>query len=182
MHRFAAMLVIAILYGCAPSMVASKKISSYSGTISQLAIAVAEPSQAKVRASGTYAGSAQSKTSAAVASLNRALQNSLPNYFSAKGLSSKLVTEAERTSAEYSHNLVITPVSASASCYYASCQAMVRIATVMQDSRTKQIVWVGTFDIPEASAFHAIDHETAHKVGSLIWEAFRAENLVVDTK
>lgn len=182
MRKFAVALVILLLYGCTPSMVASRKAGSYNETINKLAILIVEPSEMKSRGSGTYTGSASSKTSGAIADLKRALANRLGPHFSAKGIPSESIAVSEKASDQYSHTLVITPSSASASCYYTRCQATVRIGVALQDSRRKAIVWMGTFDVPEASASHTIDDDTANKVGELIWRAFQSEGLVVVAK
>ena len=178
MRRFAIASLILLLYGCTPSMIASKKAGSYNETIKKLAILVAEPGEMKGRGTGMYSGPASSKTSGAIADLNRALKNRLAPYFSAKGLPSETIAASEKSSDQYSHRLVVTPSSASASCYYMRCQATVRISVALQDSRSKAIVWTGAFDVPEASASHTIDDETANKVSELIWRAFQSENLV----
>lgn len=171
-------LLLFLLCGCAPTLVASNKVASYKEAITHLAILVAEPSEMKGKGTGMYAGSANSRAGSAVSALNVALRSRLAHFFSANGIPSESVVASDKTTEKHSHRLVITPSSASASCYYARCQATVRIGAALQDSRSLAIVWRGTFDVPEASSFDTIDTETASKVGAIILGALRSANLV----
>ena len=178
MKRLIYVLFLALLCGCTPTLVTSSKVTSSKETISKLAILVAEPGEMKSRESGIYARSANSKIGSAVSALNDALRNRLATYFTANGIDSETIAASDNNSDQYSHRLVITASSGSATCYYSRCQAKVRIGVALQDSRSKATIWQGTLDVPEASSFDTMDAEKADKVGALILRTLRSENLV----
>ena len=178
MKRVIYVLFLALLCGCAQTLVTSSKVTSYKETISKLAILVAEPGGMNSSGSGMYASAANSKIGSAVSALNDALRSRLAPYFSARGIDSESIAASDKNSDQYSHRLVITASSGSATCYYSRCQAKVRISVALQDSRSKAIIWQGTLDVPEASSFDTMDAEKADKVGALILRTLRSENLV----
>ena len=179
MRKSVVVLVLMLLCGCAPMMVSSKRAASYTGTIRTMAIVVEQIGKLEGTSSfGLYAVNADVRARGATFDLDRALNNRLAPYFSAKGIPSELVASAEAHPARFRHRLVITPLSRFASCSAMGCQAKVHVRATLQDASRKGFVWTGSFDVWEPSGFHKIDDATADKVGDLIWGVFQAEKLV----
>ncbi|MBI2769965.1 MAG: hypothetical protein HYX47_10105 [Burkholderiales bacterium] len=179
MKRVAYVLFLALLCGCAPTLVTTSKVTAYRETISKLAVLVAEPSEMKsTGGSGAYASYAGTKAGSAVSALNDALRSRLAPYFSANGIKSESIAASDKSSDQYSHRLAIVASSGSATCYYSKCQAKVLLGVTLQDLRSEAIIWQGTLDVPETSSFDKMDAKKADEVGALILRTLRSENFV----